>query len=455
MGARIDVPHYLCSQMATPKTVAFQTLGCKLNFSETSALAQQFRKRGYGVIDADEGADIFVLNTCSVTDFADKKCRKTVRSILRTNPDTRVVVTGCYAQLKPQEIADIPGVDIVLGAGEKFRIVDYVERLSESPERAWVEVGSIDDVNSFTQAHSFGDRTRSFLKIQDGCNYKCTFCTIPQARGTSRNGSIESVVESARKLGQQGVKEIVLTGVNIGDFKYEDESGQVFTFIDLIRRLDNIEEVLRFRISSIEPNLCTDEIIDFVSTSQRFMPHFHMPLQSGNNKQLRMMRRRYKRELYEQRVEHIKAKMPHACIGVDVIVGFPGETDADFQETYHFINSLDVSYLHVFTYSERPNTPAVEMDGVVAMETRRDRNAQLRNLSEKKRIAFYQSHIDDTRPVLVERSKIDGLLQGFTDNYIKVVFGENTRQRNQLEQMLIREYDSTYQAMRISEPSPS
>jgi len=433
--------------MATPKTVAFHTLGCKLNFSETSSFAQQFRERGYGVVDMDGGADIFVLNTCSVTDFADRKCRKTVRRVMRKNPDTRVVVTGCYAQLKPEEIADIPGVDLVLGAGEKFRIVDYVERLGDSTERTWVHAGEIDDVNTFAPAHSFGDRTRSFLKVQDGCDYKCTFCTIPKARGKSRNGSIDEIVMSARKLGNQGIREIVLTGVNIGDFRTRDNNGHSQTFIDLIRALDQVEEVSRFRISSIEPNLCTDEIIDFVTESRRFMPHFHMPLQSGNDKQLRLMRRRYKRDLYRQKVRLIKEKMPHACIGVDVIVGFPGETDDDFTESLDFINSLDVSYLHVFTYSERADTLAAEMTEVVPMDVRRIRNAVLRNLSDKKKTAFYQQHEGEERHVLVEKSKLPGFLQGFTDNYIKVVLSEREYERNQIKPIVLGEYNPDFQAL--------
>lgn len=433
--------------MATPRTVAFHTLGCKLNFSETSTLAAQFSKRGYSVVPVEEGADIFVLNTCSVTDFADRKCRKFVRQVLRSNPDTKVVVTGCYAQLKPQEIAEIPGVDLVLGAGEKFRVVDYVERLSESPERTWVDAGSIDEVDTFSPAFSEGDRTRSFLKVQDGCDYKCSFCTIPQARGKSRSSSIEDVVTAAAELGNRGIREIVLTGVNIGDFRTTGADGNTLGFIDLIKALDEVDAVERFRISSIEPNLCSDEIIDFVAGSKRFMPHFHMPLQSGNNKQLRLMRRRYKRELYEDRVAHIKQAMPHACIGVDVIVGFPGETDEDFQETFEFIHGLDISYLHVFTYSERNNTPAAEMQEVVPMEVRRERNQRLRQLSKKKQHAFYTAHIGEARPVLLEKSKIEGQLQGFTDNYVKVVVPETGHMRNSIIEALIEEYDPDAGAM--------
>ena len=351
--------------MATPRSVAFHTLGCKLNFSETSALSRLFEDKGYLVSDFSEEADIYVINTCSVTDFADQKCRQTVRQAMRRNPQANVVVTGCYAQLKPQEIAEIPGVDLVLGASEKFRILDYLEPflLGEAGVRIYAD--SIQEANTFTSAFSFGDRTRSFLKVQDGCDYKCTFCTIPLARGASRSDEVDQVVRNARLLAEQGVQEIVLTGVNIGDFgngtaviegqKVKKEA----LFIDLIRALDRVEDIPRFRISSIEPNLCTREILEFIAGSDRFMPHLHMPLQSGNNRQLRAMRRRYTRELYAERVSWIKTLMPHACIGVDVIVGFPGETDTDFKDTVQFLEDLQVSYLHVFTYSERKNTPAI------------------------------------------------------------------------------------------------
>jgi len=350
--------------MATPGTVAFHTLGCKLNYSETSAISRMFEQDGYAVVKFEEGANVYVINTCSVTDFADRKCRKTVRQALKHSPDAFVVVVGCYAQLKPKEIAEIPGVDLVLGAAEKFRILDFINDLSKAPGKGLVQAGDVKEANSFVDAFSFGDRTRSFLKVQDGCDYKCSFCTIPLARGNSRSDQVESVVANAQKIAEMGVKEIVLTGVNIGDFGNGTEviegtkPRKEALFIDLIRELDEVEGIERFRISSIEPNLCTDEIISFVATSKRFVPHFHMPLQSGNNKQLKMMRRRYKRELYAERVAHIKKLMPYCCIGVDVIVGFPGETKEDFLETYHFINELDISYLHVFTYSERPNTPA-------------------------------------------------------------------------------------------------
>ncbi len=412
--------------MATPRTVAFYTLGCKLNYSETSAIGRQFENAGYGLVKFEEEANIYVINTCSVTDFADKKCRQTVRRALRNSPEAFVVVIGCYAQLKPKEIAEIPGVDLVLGAAEKFRILDFIDDLSKSPDKGLVQAGEVKEAREFIDAFSFGDRTRSFLKVQDGCDYKCTFCTIPQARGKSRSDTVEKVVANAQKIAAMGVKEIVLTGVNIGDFGNGTEviegtrPKKEAMFIDLIKALDEVEGINRFRISSIEPNLCTDEIIQFVAQSQRFVPHFHMPLQSGNNKQLREMRRRYKRELYVERVAQIRTLMPHCCIGVDVIVGFPGETEEDFLETYRFLNELDISYLHVFTYSERANTPAAEMEGVVDMGERRRRNEMLRILSEKKRHHFYRQFSEETRPVLFEAHKDKTRMTGFTDNYVKV-----------------------------------
>ena len=424
--------------MATPKTVAFHTLGCKLNFSETSAIARQFEGAGYGAVKFQEGADIYVINTCSVTDFADRKCRKVVRQALRRSPSAFVIVTGCYAQLKPEEISEIPGVDLVLGAAEKFRILDYIDDLSKAPDKGMVQAGDIKEANSFTNAFSFGDRTRSFLKVQDGCDYKCSFCTIPLARGKSRSDTVEQVIENAKKIASMGVKEIVLTGVNLGDFgngtaviegvKPKKEA----MFIDLIKALDQVEGIDRFRISSIEPNLCTDEVIEFVAQSNRFVPHFHIPLQSGNNKQLKAMRRRYKRELYVDRVAKIKALMPHCCIGVDVIVGFPGETEEDFKETYQFINDLDISYLHVFTYSERPNTLAYEMEDVVPVHIRRERNEMLRILSEKKKRFFYKQFIGQKRTVLFEKHKDKNLMSGFTDNYLKIELPYNPELINEL-----------------------
>ncbi len=412
--------------MSTPRTVAFHTLGCKLNYSETSALARLFEQSGYLPVKFEEEADIYVLNTCSVTEQADKECKKVVRQALRRSPDAFVVVTGCYAQLKPQEIAEIPGVDLVLGAGEKFRILDYVDDLSKAQGKGMVHAGEVRDVNTFTASFSFGDRTRSFLKVQDGCDYKCSFCTIPQARGASRSDTVESVLSNARQIADMGTKEIVLTGVNLGDFGNGtaviegEKPKKEALFVDLVRELDQIETVSRFRISSIEPNLLTEETIQLVAESARFMPHFHVPLQSGNDKQLRDMRRRYKRQLYADRVTAIKQYMPHACIGCDVIVGFPGETEADFLETYQFISDLDVSYLHVFTYSERANTPAAEMADAVPMEERKRRNQALRGLSEMKRRTFYTQFVGQTRPVLFEQHKNPELLTGFTDNYVKI-----------------------------------
>ena len=438
--------------MGSPRTVAFHTLGCKLNFSETSSLQRMFEDHGYEVAEAFDHADVFVLNTCSVTDFADRKCRKFVRRVLRKNPDARVVVTGCYAQLKPEEIAEMEGVDLVLGAGEKFQMLDYIDQLDGAKAKGMIHTSEISELTTFNHAFSFGDRTRSFLKVQDGCDYNCSFCTIPQARGRSRSNTIDQVVNNARSIGQSGVREIVLTGVNLGDFGNGAEimtsrdhlGGIVRTkkeerFIDLIRELDQVQEVDRFRISSIEPNLCSKEIIQFVANSQRFMPHFHMPLQSGNNKQLAQMRRRYRRELYEDRVREIKSVMPHACIGVDVIVGFPGETDEDFLETVAFIDHLDVSYLHVFTYSERDNTPAATMEDKVSMNKRRKRNEILRNLSDAKKRAFYEKYIGSTRPVLMEPGRQPGELSGWTDNYIRVNIEGSTDKVNTIATVVLEE----------------
>ncbi len=424
--------------MATPKTVAFHTLGCKLNYSETSSIGRLFEEAGYNEISFKEPADIYVINTCSVTDFADRKCRKTVRKALRNSPNAFVVVVGCYAQLKPDEIADIPGVDLVLGAAQKFRILDYVDDLSKAPSKGMVQAGDVKEANEFVNAFSFGDRTRSFLKVQDGCNYNCSFCTIPQARGASRSNTIESIVNNAQEIAAMGIKEIVLTGVNIGDFGNGTEvieglkPKKEALFIDLIRALDLVEGIDRFRISSIEPNLLTNEIIEFVANSNRFVPHFHIPLQSGNNKQLREMRRRYKRELYADRVASIRQQMPHCCIGVDVIVGFPGETDEDFKETYKFIQELDISYLHVFTYSERANTPAAEMENVVPVHIRRERNEMLRILSEKKRRHFYEQYENTQQIALLEGKNIDGKMTGFTQNYIKIAVDYDEALINQL-----------------------
>ena len=431
--------------MATPRSVAFYTLGCKLNFSETSSIGRLFEDAGYAVNKFEDGADVYVINTCSVTDFADRKCRKTVRKALRISPHAVIVVIGCYAQLKPKEISEIPGVDLVLGAKEKFKVLDFVNELSKSPGKGLVHASDVKEASEFVNAFSFGDRTRSFLKVQDGCNYKCSFCTIPQARGASRSDTIENVLANARKIAEGGVQEIVLTGVNLGDFGNGTEvieglkPKKEALFIDLIKELDEVEGIERYRISSIEPNLIDNSVIDFVAGSKRFLPHFHIPLQSGNNKQLKAMRRRYKRELYADRVAYIKSKMPHACIGVDVIVGFPGETEEDFLETYKFINELDVSYLHVFTYSERANTLAAEMEGVVSVEERRRRNEMLSILSEKKKRYFYEQFIGEKRSVLVEKHRDSNLMSGFTDNYIKVEFPFDDTKLNSIMEVELKE----------------
>ena len=432
--------------MATPKSVAFYTLGCKLNYSETSSISRKFEQAGYEVNEFDKGADIYVINTCSVTDFADKKCRYTVRNALRKSPDAKIVVIGCYAQLKPKEISEIPGVDLVLGAAEKFNVLSYVEQLEKTAGKGMIKASEVKSANTFSDAFSFGDRTRSFLKVQDGCNYKCTFCTIPQARGDSRSDTVANAVKNAEEIAALGTREIVLTGVNLGDFGNGTEviegtrPKKEAMFIDLIRELDQVEGINRFRISSIEPNLLTDEIIEFVASSQRFVPHFHIPLQSGSDKILKLMRRRYVRDLYRSRVEKIKETMPHASIGVDVIVGFPGETDEDFLETYHFLNDLDISYLHVFTYSERANTPAAEMENVVPMSIRKERNEQLRILSEKKKSAFYNIFEETEREVLFESHQEEGMISGFTDNYLKIIMPGETELVNTLGRVRLGSY---------------
>jgi len=401
------------------KTVAFYTLGCKLNFSETSTIGRLFTDAGYGVVDFTAGADVYVINTCSVTEHADKKCRKVVKEALKYAPHAYVTIVGCYAQLKPTEIAEIEGVDMVLGAAEKFRIVEYITDLTKQP-KAVVHQQNIEKVNhNFIAAYSIGDRTRTFLKVQDGCDYPCTYCTIPLARGGSRSDTIENVISRARQIAESGVKEIVLTGVNLGDFGIRNGERED-KFFDLVKALDDVEGIERIRISSIEPNLLSNEIIEFVSTSKRFVPHFHIPLQSGSNKILGLMRRRYQRELYTERVAKIKAVMPNCCIGVDVIVGFPGEKQEDFLDTYQFLNELDISYLHVFTYSEREQTAAAEMKGRVAGSTRADRSKMLHILSDKKRRAFYESQIGAVAEVLFEDDQKNGFMHGFTRNYVKV-----------------------------------
>lgn len=400
------------------KKVAFYTLGCKLNYSETSTIGRLFNKAGFDTVDFTDTPDVYVINTCSVTDNADKKCKKVVKEALKISPKAYVTIVGCYAQLKPKEIAEIPGVDMVLGAAEKFQIVDHITDLTKK-EKALVFNQPVSEANEFVSAFSIGDRTRTFLKVQDGCDYSCTFCTIPLARGGSRSDTIESVLQQAEKIAASGVREIVLTGVNLGDFGIINGQREN-KFFDLVQALDKVEGIDRIRISSIEPNLLTDEIIEFVATSKKFVPHFHIPLQSGSNKILSLMRRRYKRELYVDRVEKIKQVMPDCCIGVDVIVGFPGETREDFIDTYNFLNDLDVSYLHVFTYSERENTLAAEMKGVVPGSTRADRSKMLHILSDKKRRAFYEGQLGKTAEVLFEGDVKEGYMHGFTRNYVKV-----------------------------------
>lgn len=408
---------YFCGSMMEKK-VAFYTLGCKLNFSETSSIGRIFNDAGYETTAFNSKADIYVINTCSVTDNADKKCRKVVKEALKHSPGAYVAIVGCYAQLKPKEISEIPGVDVVLGAAEKFNIIEHINDLTKQP-KAIIHNAPIAETNRFVPAFSIGDRTRTFLKVQDGCDYSCTFCTIPLARGTSRSGKIHDLVLQAEQIAASGVKEIVLTGVNIGDFGIRDGQRED-RFLDLVKALDEVEGVDRIRISSIEPNLLSNDIIAFVSQSKRFVPHFHIPLQSGSDKVLKMMRRRYKRSLYAERVAKIKELMPDCCIGVDVIVGFPGETREDFLETYSFLTELDISYLHVFTYSERENTIAAQMEGAVPGAQRSDRSKMLHILSEKKRRAFYESQLGNTSEVLFEGDVKEGYMHGFSRNYVKV-----------------------------------
>ncbi|HTK22182.1 MAG TPA: tRNA (N(6)-L-threonylcarbamoyladenosine(37)-C(2))-methylthiotransferase MtaB [Mucilaginibacter sp.] len=400
------------------KKVAFYTLGCKLNYSETSTIGRLFNQAGYDTVDFTDTPDVYVINTCSVTENADKKCKKVVKEALKISPNAYVTIVGCYAQLKPKEISEIPGVDMVLGAAEKFQIIDHITDLTKQP-KALVYNQPVSEANQFVSSYSFGDRTRTFLKVQDGCDYSCSFCTIPLARGASRSDTIEHVLAQAQQIVASGVKEIVLTGVNLGDFGIRNGNRED-KFFDLVKALDEVEGIERIRISSIEPNLLTDEIIEFVARSKRFMPHFHIPLQSGNNKILGLMRRRYKRELYADRVAKIKELMPDCCIGVDVIVGFPGETREDFIDTYNFLNNLDISYLHVFTYSERENTLAAEMSNPVPGSARADRSKMLHILSDKKRRAFYETQLNKTEKVLFEGDIKDGFMHGFTRNYVKV-----------------------------------
>ncbi|MEM6734842.1 MAG: tRNA (N(6)-L-threonylcarbamoyladenosine(37)-C(2))-methylthiotransferase MtaB [Bacteroidota bacterium] len=397
------------------KKVAFYTLGCKLNYSETSSISRMCKEKGYLKVDFSANPDIFIINTCSVTENADKKCKKIVREAKKQSPNSFVAILGCYAQLKPKEIIEIPGVDAVLGAAEKFRLFDYLDDFT----KGGVYASNIKEANDYNASYSIADRTRTFLKVQDGCNYGCAFCTIPLARGKSRSDSIENIVKQAHEIASKGVKEVVLTGVNIGDFGIQ-EGKRKEKFLDLIKALDMVEGIDRFRISSIEPNLLSDEIIEFVARSKRFAPHFHLPLQSGSDKVLKKMNRRYLSGLYQSRVKKIKTLMPYCCIGVDVITGFPEETEDDFLTTYQFLNELDISYLHVFTYSERPNTKAIQMNGTVDKGVRNRRSKMLRGLSEKKKRYFYETHLGETFRVLFEEDVEDGIMYGFTENYIRV-----------------------------------
>ena len=417
--------------MAESRTVAFHTLGCKLNFSETSTLSRMLEGEGFKKKEFDELADVYVINTCSVTENADKECRQLVRRIQRKAPESLVVITGCYAQLKPKEISEIPGVDLVLGAAEKFNLINHIKELSKGNPTKICSC-DIDEISDFHSSYSIHDRTRTFLKVQDGCDYSCSFCTIPMARGKSRSDSIDHVIGNAEYLASKGVKEIVLTGVNLGDFRgslqsspENGSSGQAINrsnenFFDLIKNLEKVSGIQRYRISSIEPNLLSNEIIEFVANSDKFMPHFHIPLQSGSNRILGLMRRRYRRELYADRVTLIKTLMPHCCVGVDVIVGFPSETDEDFKETFDFLHSMDISYLHVFTYSERDNTRALSIKPVVPINVRHERNKTLRNLSYMKMQYFTEQHTGQVRKVLFEANNRKGMMEGFTDNYIKI-----------------------------------
>lgn len=428
--------------MSNPKKVAFYTLGCKLNFSETSTIARSFKNEGFLRVDFSEVADIYVINTCSVTDNADKKFKTIVKQAQKINEDAFVIAIGCYAQLKPQELADVDGVDLVLGATEKFKITDYLNDLTKS---SFAEIHSceISEADFYESAYSFGDRTRAFLKVQDGCDYKCTYCTIPLARGISRSDKLENVLKNAREISAKGIKEIVLTGVNIGDYGKGENGNKKHehTFLDLVKALDTVEGIERLRISSIEPNLLKNETIDFVAQSRSFVPHFHIPLQSGSNEILKNMRRRYLRELYVDRVNRIKDVMPDACIGVDVIVGFPGETDEHFLETYNFLNDLNISYLHVFAYSERDNTPAADMEGVVPLKIRKKRSKMLRGLSAKKRRAFYESQLGTCHTVLFEGENKEGYIHGFTENYVKVKTYWNPELVNTLHEIMLEKIE--------------
>jgi threonylcarbamoyladenosine tRNA methylthiotransferase MtaB len=428
--------------MENKKKVAFYTLGCKLNFSETSTIARNFQDEGFERVDFDEIADMYVINTCSVTENADKQFKQIVKKAMKLNDKAFVAAVGCYAQLKPEELAAVDGVDLVLGATEKFKITDYINDLSKN-DMGEVHSCEIEEADFYVGSYSIGDRTRAFLKVQDGCDYKCTYCTIPLARGISRSDALENVLQNASDISKQGIKEIVLTGVNIGDYGKGEFGNKKHehTFLDLVQALDKVDGIERLRISSIEPNLLKNETIEFVSHSRTFVPHFHIPLQSGSNVILKKMKRRYLREVYTERVNKIREVMPHACIGVDVIVGFPGETDENFLETYNFLNEMDISYLHVFTYSERDNTEAAEMEGVVLMNVRNKRSKMLRGLSVKKRRAFYESQIGTDRMVLFESENKEGYIHGFTENYVKVKTPWNPELANTLHKINLTKID--------------
>ncbi len=424
------------------KKVAFYTLGCKLNFSETSTIARSFTEEGFDRVDFSEKADIYVVNTCSVTENADKRFKMVVKQAQKINPDAFVAAVGCYAQLKPEELADVDGVDLVLGATEKFKLTDYINDLSKN-EFGEVHSCEIEEADFYVGSYSIGDRTRAFLKVQDGCDYKCTYCTIPLARGISRSDTLENVLQNAKEISEKGIKEIVLTGVNIGDYGKGEFGNKKHehTFFELVKALDQVEGIERLRISSIEPNLLKNETIDFIAKSRTFVPHFHIPLQSGSDAILKRMRRRYLTDLYVSRVNQIKEVMPNACVGVDVIVGFPGETDDHFLDTYNFLLKLDISYLHVFTYSERQGTLAADLDGATPQNVRKKRSKMLRGLSVKKRRAFYESQLGTERKVLFESENKEGYIHGFTENYVKVKMPWNPLFVNTLSNVRLTEID--------------
>ncbi|MBT0563018.1 tRNA (N(6)-L-threonylcarbamoyladenosine(37)-C(2))-methylthiotransferase MtaB [Riemerella anatipestifer] len=429
---------------ANSKTAAYHTLGCKLNFAETSTIARQLSDAGYQKVSFDDRADVYVINTCSVTENADRECKIHVKRAMKANPEGLVVIVGCYAQLKPEEISKIEGVDLVLGAKEKFNILSYLEDLEKTHNEGIVHSCEIEEADFFIGSYSIGDRTRAFLKVQDGCDYKCTYCTIPLARGISRSDTIENVIKNAQEIAAKDIKEIVLTGVNIGDYGKGEFGNKKHehTFLDLITELDKVEGIERIRISSIEPNLLKNESIELVAQSKRFVPHFHIPLQSGSDELLKRMKRRYLTKLYRDRIDTIKSVMPNAAIGVDVIVGFPGETEERFLETYHFLNELPISYLHIFTYSERENTEAVAMNGVVPISERKKRNKMLRILSEKKKMAFYQSQLGKTLPILWEHENKDGMMFGFTENYVRVKKPFDQSSVNQIETLKLNKIEA-------------